>query len=95
MPAESMHRPLLAGVCGRLAGALGWNVWGIRGAWLLLLVFKPLIAMALYLLLAVVFGSLEDRPRRHASRPALLTSPELAARARRIETLDRRLASSQ
>lgn len=95
MAAESMHRPLLAGVCGRLACALRWDVWGIRGAWLLLLVFKPLIAMALYLLLAVVFGSFEDRPSRRAARPALLSSPELAARARRIESLDRRLASSQ
>lgn len=94
MAAQSMARPLLAGVCSRLAGWLRWNVWGMRAAWLLLLVFKPFVAMVLYLLLAVAFGFRDDLPQRgaDAGRP-LLASPELAGHAQRIAELDRRLAS--
>lgn len=85
---------LLAGVCAGIAGALSWNVWVLRLLFLGFLALKTLWAIGLYALLAVVFHLLDDRPGNDAARKADhgddgLDSPELAARNRRIEELER------
>lgn len=82
---------MLAGVCAGLAGFLHWNVWGMRLAWLVLLLIKPLLAIALYVVFAAGFALLEPAARKTRARGPWLASPELADRARRIEDLDRRL----
>ncbi len=83
-------RPVLAGVCSRLAGLLRWNAWGVRAAWLVLLVFEPLIAIVAYLLLAAFYHLLDHRSPATGD-DTVLHSPELAGRARRIAELDRRI----
>lgn len=91
-----LPRPLLAGVCSGIAARLRWNVWCLRTALLVLLLVKPLVALVGYVIAAAVFGLLQNR-RAHrrgggtTRSPRLLHAPELAARDRRIERLDRRL----
>jgi len=80
---------LLAGVCARIAGALGWNVWALRALFVVFLLVKTLWAVAVYAALALF---LHFRPGRGSSESAddSLSSPELSARNRRIADLERR-----
>jgi phage shock protein PspC (stress-responsive transcriptional regulator) len=85
---------LLAGVCAGIAGALGWNVWVLRLLFLGFLALKTLWAAGLYVALAVLFHLASDRPDGQGARhgdaeDGGLDSPELAARNRRIEELER------
>ncbi|MEJ8567098.1 PspC domain-containing protein [Elongatibacter sediminis] len=95
-------RPVLAGVCSRLAARLRWNVWGIRAALLVLLAVKPLAAAVVYLAAAGIFSLLRrhrrvngepaDKRKTSSTKPDWRPhSPELAEHARRIEELHRRL----
>jgi phage shock protein PspC (stress-responsive transcriptional regulator) len=80
---------LLAGVCAGTARALDWNVWVLRGLFVLFLLIKTLWAVAAYGLLALLLF-LVDHGRREAPDDDGLESPELAERSRRIEELERR-----
>jgi phage shock protein PspC (stress-responsive transcriptional regulator) len=80
---------LLAGVCAGIARALNWNVWVLRGLFVLFLLIKTLWAVAAYAALALTLFLVDGR-RREASGEDRLESPELADRSRRIEELERR-----
>ena len=80
---------LLAGVCAGIARALDWNVWALRGLFVLFLLIKTLWAIAAYAVLALLIFLL-DGGRRATSGEDRLESPELAERSRRIEELERR-----
>lgn len=100
MTTTATARPVLAGLCSRIGDRLGWNPWGLRAAFLVLLAVKPLIAIGGYLggvLLMEWFGpKAARRCRRHrtdggAEAGTTFVSPELAERAARIEALKRRI----
>jgi phage shock protein PspC (stress-responsive transcriptional regulator) len=86
---------LLAGVCAGIASALRWNVWVLRALFIGFAAFKTIAAIGVYAGLALLqhFAPAVKRQvgTRHASPAAdNLKSPELSARDRRIEELDRR-----
>ncbi len=93
---------MLAGVCSRIAGLLGWNVWAIRAVLLILLIAQPLwtalgyVAAALLLAGLVRGGQVFDgqafsskSSHSHVTAGKLL-SPELAIRKQRIDDLEQR-----
>ena len=85
------HRPdgaLLAGVCAGIAQSLTWNVWVIRGLFVGFLVLKTMLAVVVYLGIALVQYIYASRGS--AAKPDGLASPELADRDARIAALDRR-----
>ncbi|HET6565787.1 MAG TPA: PspC domain-containing protein [Xanthomonadales bacterium] len=91
---------MLAGVCSRLAGLLGWNVWAIRAVLLILLIAKPLWVVLGYAAAALLLGLLDRNGKKFTARPAGrdevgddIHSPELAARKRRIDELEQRFRS--
>jgi len=79
---------LLAGVCSGIARALDWNVWALRLLFAAFLLFKTLWAIIVYAALALLFhfGSAARRTEKQDG----LESPELAARGRRIDELEKR-----
>lgn len=91
---------MLAGVCSRLAGRLGWNVWAIRAVLLIMLVVEPLWVALGYAAAALLLGLLERNGKVFTARRSSpdevaddLQSPELAARKRRIDELEQRFRS--
>ena len=72
------HRPWLAGVCARSADRLGWNVYAVRAAAVLLVLIWPLATAGVYLLAALCL-----RRRREPD------NPRLSAWERRMEDIDR------
>ena len=80
----------LAGACAGLAKSLGWNVWAIRGLFLLGLWVKPLVAGGAYLLVALLLGCMPGVADRKSAAPGGLGSPDLAHRSQRIEALERK-----
>jgi phage shock protein PspC (stress-responsive transcriptional regulator) len=89
LPGE--HRPdgaLLAGVCAGIARAMTWNVWVIRGLFVGFLALKTMLAIVVYLGIALVQHVYAGRGA--AAKPDGLVSPELADRDARISALDRR-----
>ena len=86
-----LHRhddALLAGVCARIAGRFGWNVWALRVVFIAFLLLKTLWALVVYAVLALAFH-LFDGQRADKSGGGL-ESPELADRNARIAELERR-----
>jgi phage shock protein PspC (stress-responsive transcriptional regulator) len=77
---------LLAGVCADLAQRLGWNVWAIRGLFVIALLIKTIAMAAVYLVLALIMPHFraDEKPRPD------LSSPELRSRNERIADLERR-----
>lgn len=92
MMQKSMNGPMLAGVCSRLAGRLRFNVWVLRGLFVLLLLVKTFLAVVVYVGLALLFQLLDKGAKSASDLDG--DSPEIAAdrfdRSRRIEELDRR-----
>jgi phage shock protein PspC (stress-responsive transcriptional regulator) len=80
----------LAGVCSRLARALGWNVWAIRALFVVFLLVKTLWAVVAYAGLALTLHVLDRHERDGSGEPGGLSSPELSARNQRISDLERR-----
>jgi hypothetical protein len=81
---------LLAGVCASIAERFGWNVWALRGVFVVFLLLKTLWAIAAYAILALAFHLLGSaRPHRDRAGGGL-ESPELSDRNRRIADLERR-----
>jgi phage shock protein PspC (stress-responsive transcriptional regulator) len=77
---------LLAGVCADISAKFGWNVWVLRGLFVLGLLIKTLATGAIYLVLALVFTGL-----RHGDKTSEgLSAPELSERSERISELERR-----
>jgi phage shock protein PspC (stress-responsive transcriptional regulator) len=65
---------LLAGVCADISAKFGWNVWVLRGLFVLGLLIKTLATGAIYLVLALVFTGL-----RHGDKTSEgLSAPEQA-----------------
>ncbi len=60
------NNALLAGVCSRLATMFQWNVWVVRGLFVLMLALKTLPALIAYAALAVLFHYL-DRQKTSAA----------------------------
>ena len=89
---RAVFHPLLAGVCSRLAQLFHCNAWVLRAGFVLMLVLKTLLAMFLYLVLALLFRLLDRyRSSGHVSDETFsLDSPQFSSRSRRIEELDRR-----
>ncbi len=87
---------MLAGVCSRLAGLLGWNVWAVRAVLLVMLVAKPLWTIIAYAAVALLLGLVNRGGWRsgtgaaESGQAAELRSPELASRKQRIEDLEQR-----
>ena len=81
---------LLAGVCAGIARAFDWNVWVLRALFVVFLLVKTLVALAVYAALALFFFFAETS--KHSDEPGSspLGSPELDERSRRIEELDRK-----
>lgn len=79
---ERRHRPWLGGVCARGADVLGWNVYGLRGAAVLLLWLAPLLTGGAYLLAAWWL-------RRERDRQRPTTDPTLAQWDRRMAAINR------
>jgi phage shock protein PspC (stress-responsive transcriptional regulator) len=95
MGVDRAEGALLAGVCAGIARKLGWNVWALRALFVVFLLVKTLWAVAAYAVLALAMHLFADRwpgkaPRSDGNGGGL-TSPELAARNRRIAELERRL----
>ena len=83
---------LLAGVCSRLAYVFRCNVWVLRAGFIVLLMIKTLLTLAIYGVLALLF-SLVGHYRgsnRSTQYDFSLGSPQFASRNRRIRELDRR-----
>lgn len=80
---------LLAGVCAEIARRLDWNVWVIRGLFVLGLFIQTLAAGAVYVVLALVMRCLDGRTDRKSAPPGGLASPDLAERGRRIDELEK------
>jgi len=80
---------LLAGVCARIAGRFGWNVWALRAVFVAFLLLKTLWAAVAYAVLALAFR-LFDGERTDRRRDGGLESPELSGRNERIAELERR-----
>ena len=78
---------LLAGVCARIAQALGWNTWAVRGLAVLGLFIDALTTGAIYLLLAFVLPLLRPQAADECNG---LSAPELGDRGERIAELERR-----
>ena len=77
---------LLAGVCADISAKFGWNVWVLRGLFVLGLLIKTLATGGIYLVLALVFTGL-----RHGDKASEgLSAPELSERNERISELERR-----
>ena len=81
---------LLAGVSAEIARRLGWNVWAVRGLFVLGLVVQTLATIVIYAVLAVVMRCMAGGADRKSAPPAGLGSPDLAERGKRIEELERR-----
>jgi phage shock protein PspC (stress-responsive transcriptional regulator) len=77
---------LLAGVCADIAARFGWNVWVLRGLFVLGLLIKTLATGAIYLVLAMVFAALHHGDKSRQG----LAAPELSGRNERISELERR-----
>jgi phage shock protein PspC (stress-responsive transcriptional regulator) len=84
--------PLLAGVCSRLGRVLRCNAWALRAVFLLLLLFKTLVALFAYVALALLIRLLDrhNGTGRAAGQAFHLVSPQFASLNRRLEELDRR-----
>ena len=89
---KSMTGPMLAGVCSRLAGTLRFNVWVLRGLFVLLLLVKTFLAVVVYVGLALLFQLLDKGTEKSPGPSVVSDEPrtDLSARSRRIEELDRR-----
>jgi len=47
---RKLQEPLLLGVCANASDRIGWNVWAVRGMWLLAaLVLSPAVTGPIYL----------------------------------------------
>lgn len=53
---------VLAGVCAWIAGRLGWNVWGLRIALLILAWLKPITVVLAYVIAGLVLRHYGNRP---------------------------------
>lgn len=93
---NTLKGPMLAGVCSRLANSLRFNVWVLRGLFVLLLLVKTFAAIVAYVVLALVFqlmdkGAERGTERKSGAGDSPATEPSnLDERKRRIEELDRR-----
>ena len=89
---ESMKGPMLAGVCSRLANRLRFNVWVLRGLFVLLLLVKTFPAIIAYVLLALLFQLLDKGIEKKSTSQEIpeAGAPGFEERSRRIEELDRR-----
>ena len=83
-------KPLLAGVCSRIADRLGWNVWALRALFVVFLLIKTLWAIAAYAILMVILRFLDTDSGAARRPPGGLESPELARRGQRISDLERK-----
>jgi len=79
---------LLAGVCAGISRSFKWNVWVIRALFVGFLAIKTLLAILVYLGIALL-QSLTAGRNASTKQPGL-ASPELADRDARIAELDRR-----
>ena len=77
---------LLAGVCSGLAARLGWNVWAIRGLFILGLFIQAIGTAALYIVLALLL----PRFSKDSEPEMALKSDVLSDRKQRIDDLERR-----
>lgn len=90
MGAPRPEDAVLAGVCAELSRRLGWNVWAIRGLFVLGLLIQTLATGVVYLVLALAMHFLGGGADRKSAPPGGLGSPDLADRGRRIEELERK-----
>lgn len=95
------YRPddaLLAGVCAEAARRLGWNVWAIRGLFVVGLFIHAIGTGVVYGVAAVAMGLLLGRGgsasgTEAAGEDGRLRSAPLEERGRRIEALEEKFRS--
>jgi phage shock protein PspC (stress-responsive transcriptional regulator) len=87
-------RPLVAGVCNRLAGFFRCNAWVLRTGFVLLLLVKTLWTLAVYGGMALLFRLADHyrRPVRSTKKDFTLESPQFAGRNHKIRELERRFS---
>ena len=92
MTASARNKPWLAGVCGRIAGALNWNAWAVRLLFVLFFMINAVSAVLVYAALALLFYLADRAGTARGSRTGgvHLDTPGLASREQRINDLDRR-----
>lgn len=91
MKIDKPEGALLGGVCAAISGALNWNVWVLRALFVVFLLFKTVVAVAVYAGVAILMHlALHEKGRKDRRDRSGLASPELYQRSRRIEELERR-----
>jgi phage shock protein PspC (stress-responsive transcriptional regulator) len=81
---------LLAGVCAEIARRLDWNVWVIRGLFVLGLFIQALATGVVYIVLALALRLLDKQggADSKSAPPGGLSSPNLEERGKRIDELE-------
>lgn len=93
MSASDDTTPVLAGVCSRFASLLQFNVWALRAVFIILLLTKTVLAVIVYIVLALLIRAMDNRRSKQAAAPDEDSSVAGAPiYSDRIRDLDRRFS---